>query len=241
MTDHNEDNPFKKKGFIFGAVLFVVLFLAAAVIGLTSSRGGGDTEPAPVATSASPDVPTVAAEDESVCGLPGYEETGTLTAAPEVTWTFVGSMAAPGSDATGPGVIDDDGVRSCYAHTVDGAVLAVANIWAMGSDARLSKLSLDRMTAPGPGRDAAMAANIPQSNTGISVQIAGVNVLSYDAKDATVDVAFRTNTGQLYSFPAPVTWVEGDWKLVLTDDGQPPLRPVALQSLGGFNPWEAGR
>lgn len=97
------------------------------------------------------------------------------------------------------------------------------------------------MTAPGPGRDAAIAANIPKSNTGVSVQIVGVKLLSYDGKDATVDVAFRTSTGQLYSFPAPVTWVDGDWKSVLTDDGQPPLRPSSLQSLGGYVPWEAAQ
>ncbi len=178
MTDHDDDNPFKKKGFIFGAVLFVALFLAAAVIGLTSSRGGGAGEATPAATSSPATAPPISASDKSVCGLPGYEETGTLTAAPATTWTFVGTMAAPGSDQAGPGTISADGVRSCYAHTVDGAVLAVANIWAMGSDARLSKLALDEMTAPGPGRDAAIAANIPKSNTGVSVQIVGMKLLS---------------------------------------------------------------
>jgi hypothetical protein len=241
MTDHDDDNPFKRKGFIFGAVLFVALFLAAAVIGVTSSLGGGDKETAPVATSPSSAAPQIAASDKSVCGLPGYEETGTLDAAPEATWAFVGTIAAPATEQAGPGVIGDDGLRSCYAHTVEGAVLAVANIWAMGSDGRLSALALDKMTAPGPGRDAAMAANIPQANNGLSVQIAGVKLLSYDGKNATVDVAFRTGTGQIASFPSPVTWVDGDWKLVLTDDGQPPLRPAALQSLGGYLPWEAGK
>ncbi|WP_434161440.1 hypothetical protein [Clavibacter michiganensis] len=241
MTDYEEQSPFKTKGFIFGAVLFVLLMLAVPIIGLTSSRGGGDEEATPAATSSPAATPQVAASDKSACGLPGYEETGTLSAAPATSWTFVGTMAAPGSEQAGPGTIGSDGVRSCYAHTVDGAVLAVANIWAMGSDARLSKLALDKMTAPGPGRDAAIAANIPKSNTGLSVQIVGVKVLSYDGRDATVDVAFRTSTGQLYSFPAPVTWVDGDWKSVLTDDGQPPLRPTALQSLGGYIPWEAAQ
>jgi hypothetical protein len=241
MTDHEEQSPFKTKGFIFGAVLFVLLMLAAPIIGMTSSRGGGDGKATPAATSPPADVPQIAAADKSVCGLPGYDESGTLEAAPEATWAFVGTIAAPSTEQAGPGVIGDDGLRSCYAHTVDGAVLAVANIWAMGSDGRLSALTLDKMTEPGPGRDAAMAANIPQANNGLSVQIAGVKLLSYDGKNATVDVAFRTGTGQIASFPSPVTWVDGDWKLVLTDDGQPPLRPAALQSLGGYLPWEAGK
>ncbi len=150
MTDHDDDNPFKKKGFIFGAVLFVALFLAAAVLGLTSSRGGGAGEATPAATSSPANAPPISASDKSVCGLPGYEETGTLTAAPATTWTFVGTMAAPGSDQAGPGTISADGVRSCYSHTVDGAVLAVANIWALGSDPACRSSPLTSRPPPAP-------------------------------------------------------------------------------------------
>jgi len=241
MTDHDDDSPFKRKGFIFGAVLFVGLFLAAVLIGLTSSRGGGDPEPTPVATSSpTPDTAAQPAKgDKSVCGLAGYEESGTLDAAPETTWAFVGTMAAPSSDTAGPGVTGNDGVRSCYAHTVEGALTATANVWAMGSDARLGKLVTEQLTVEGPGRDAALARQATSSGTGLQAQIVGFKVLSYTASDATVDVAFRLTNGQIIGAAIALRWDGGDWKVLLTDQGDVPYDPVMLSSLGGYIPWAA--
>ncbi|PPF14667.1 MULTISPECIES: hypothetical protein [unclassified Rathayibacter] len=238
MSDTESRNPFTSRGFIFGAIIFGVLVLAAILLAITSlGGGGGQSAPATSATpavTASPETDTAAA---SVCNLPGYDESGTLSTAPVTDWTIVGTMAAPSSDTAGPGVIGEDGLRSCYAHTVEGSLFSVANLWAMGTDGRLADAVLERQTAPGAGRDAAIAADIPQSNTGGSVQIVGFRVSSYTADEATIDIAFRSNTNQLLSFPAPVTWVDGDWKSVLTADGQPPFRPTALTSLGGYIPW----
>lgn len=236
MDEAEPRNPFTTRGFITGAVIVGVLALAAIVLAVTSLWGGGGQTP-PAATPNTLAPAEVDADAKSVCALPGYEQSGVLTAAPDTEWTIVGTMAAPGSDTAGPGVIADDGLRSCYAHTAEGALFAVSNLWAMGTDGRLSALALDRQTAPGPGRDAAIAAAIPQSNTGASAQIVGFRISTYTATDATIDLAFRLSTGELISFPAPVKWVEGDWKSVLTDDGQPPLRPSALQNLGGYTPW----
>ncbi|MFS0735352.1 hypothetical protein ABC304_04115 [Microbacterium sp. 1P10UB] len=236
MSDAESRNPFTSKGFIFGAIIFGVLVLAAILLAVTSlGGGGGQTAPA---TTATPTASAVAAgEAASVCGLPGYDESGDLTAAPTTDWTIVGTMAAPSSEEAGPGVVAESGLRSCYAHTVEGALFAMANLWAMGTDGRLSAVLLEEQTAPGAGRDAALAAGAAQSNTGGSVQIVGFRVSSYTATEATIDIAFRTNTNQLLSFPAPVKWVDGDWKLVLTDAGQPPFRPSTLTSLGGYTPW----
>ncbi|MCM6761265.1 hypothetical protein NB037_02425 [Rathayibacter sp. ZW T2_19] len=238
MSDTEQRNPFTRRGLIFGTIIVGILVLAGILVAVTS-LGGGDGQNTPVASA----TPTASATTEiqadaaSVCELPGYDESGTLTAAPVTEWTIVGTMAAPSSDTAGPGVIEDDGLRSCYAHTVEGALFSVANLWAMGTDGRLADPVLDRQTAPGAGRDAAIAADIPQSNTGGSVQIVGFRVSSYTADEATIDIAFRSNANQLLSFPAPVQWVDGDWKSVLTDDGQPPFRPSALQNLGGYIPW----
>ena len=54
---------------------------------------------------------------------------------------------------------------------------------------------------------------------------------------ATVDVALQTSTGEQVSFPVPVVWQGGDWKVQLTDDGTPVFRPAILQSLAGYVPW----
>ena len=243
ITDTTEEprNPFTSRGFLLGAVLVGVLVLAAILIGVSSLWGGGDEGTAPVASATPSSSPspssTVDAETASVCGLEGYEEDGTLTAPPVTEWVIVGTMAAPERADVGPGLTSDDGLRSCFAHTVEGALFATANLWASGTDARLSDLAIDRLTVPGPGRDAAMAADIPTSNTGLSIQIAGFKVLSYTGTDATIDTVCKLNTGQLVSFPMALKWVEGDWKTVVTDDGQPPYRPVNLTSLGGYIAW----
>ncbi|QHC61159.1 hypothetical protein [Rathayibacter sp. VKM Ac-2760] len=236
MNDSEPRNPFTKKGFIVGAAIVGVLALAGIVLGVTSlDAGGGGTTAATPGTSTPSS--TISADAESVCGLPGYDETGTLTAAPTTEWTIVGTMAAPNSETAGPGTTDDDGVRRCYAHTVDGALFAVANVWAMGSNARLGDAITDKLTVPGPGRDAALAKDTPQSNTGLSAQIAGFKLLSYSGDSATIDIAFRLSNGSIASSATDVAWSDGDWKVQLTDNGDSAYNPVALQNLGGYVPW----
>lgn len=237
MDDTEPRNPFTRRGFILGAAIIGALALGTAIIALTSPTPGGGEPNTPAATTTAAPVSTVPADAASICGLPGFEDSGTLTAAPVTDWSIVGTMAAPTSDAAGPGLVGDDGLRSCYAHTVDGAVIAMANVWAMGTDGRLATLVTEQLTVPGPGRDAALARDTTQSNTGLSTQIAGVKVLAYDGTNATIDIAFQVSDGRHISFPYALTWVDGDWKVVLTDDGLPIFRPTTLQSLGGYFPW----
>lgn len=231
-------NPFTTRGFIFGTAIVGVLALAAVVLAVTSpwADGGGENTPAAIGptTIATAAVPADAA---SVCGLDGYEESGTLTSPPTAQWSIVGTMVAPGSATAGPGVTDAEGVRSCYAHTVEGAVTASANLWAMGSDARLGQLATEQLTVPGVGRDAAIARETGKSSNGLSAQIAGFKVLSYTGTDATIDIAFKLSNGSLASSAQALRWSEGDWKVLVTDQGTSPYTPVVLQSLGGYVGW----
>jgi hypothetical protein len=228
--------PGSRRGFVFGAIVVGALVLTAVLIALTT-QGTGGSAPVAGAPTAAPPHPDADAGSDSVCGLPGFERAGTLTVVPDTDWVVVGTMAAPSRAVVGPGVVGEDGVRSCYAHTVAGAVFAAANLWAMGSDARLARLAVEQLTVPGPGRDAAIAADTGNGNTGVGVQIAGFKVLSYTGDAATIDIAFRMSTGQLVGFASALEWVGGDWKSVLTDEGKPPYRPVSLVGLGGYVPW----
>jgi len=238
MSDTESRNPFTSRGFIFGAIIFGALVLAAVLLAVTSLDAGGGQSTAAPATSATPTaLATADSAAESVCGLTGYEESGTLSSAPETEWTIVGTMAAPERADVGPGVIGDDGVRSCYAHTVEGALFATANLWAMGTNASLTTPVLEQLVVPGPGRDIALATEYGSSSNGVSAQIAGFKVLSYTGDRATIDTAFTLNNGTLSSGAQELQWSDGDWKVVLTDDGQPSYRPVALQSLGGYIVW----
>lgn len=238
MSQYSDRNP-ARRGFIFGAAIVGILILIAGVLIVSSLIGGGGT-PSATSTPEPSTSPTaaVAAGDASVCGLTAVEDTDTVTTAPIADWVIVGTMAAPTSEEVGPGLEDSDGIRSCYAHTAEGALFATANIWAMGTDSRLGPLITERLVVPGPGQDAALESQGAGSNSGgLAAQIAGFKILSYDGTDAAVDLAFRLNTGNLVSVPQALQWSDGDWKVLLTDDGQSSFQPSALQSLGGYIPW----
>lgn len=238
MSDTESRNPFTSRGFIFGAIIFGVLVLAAVLLAVTSlGGGGGQSTPAATATPAVSATPGINADAASTCGLDGYETTGTLTSAPTTEWTIVGTMAAPGSAEVGPGTTDDNGLRRCYSHTVEGALFATANIWAMGTNGSLGESITDKLAVPGPGRDAALAQAANTTGNGLSAQIAGFKTLAYSGDAATIDIAFTLNTGALMSIATELRWSEGDWKVQLSDDGQGAYRPVTLQSLGGYVPW----
>jgi hypothetical protein len=237
VDDTEPRNPFTTRGFILGAIIVGLLIVGAIIVSVLPRGEDLGAASSPTATAAPTPTADATPEGGSICDLPGIDASGTLSTPPAAEWTIVGTMAAPSTTTTGPGVVDDDGVRSCYAHTIEGALYAVANAWAMGSDARLAPLAIAANTVPGPGRDAAMAADTSRGSGGVSAQIAGFKILNYTDNEATVDIAFQLTNGTLTSFAATVAWSDGDWKGVLTDDGQPLFRPVLLQSLGGYTPW----
>lgn len=235
----NAHRPIRRsRGFIAGAALVAVLVVAGIVVSLgtllggrNGADGGKDGSSAPHAVRSSP-------AGGSVCGLAGLDPAGaTITVAPATRWATIGTMAAPSSPTAGPGRKQSDGLRSCYAHTVAGALFAVANVWSMGSDSRLYRSVLEQNTATGAGRTAALSEAVGPSNTGVSSQIAGFKITSYSPSEATVDIAFQLSSGTQISFPAPVKWQDGDWKIELGADGTPVFRPITLQSLAGYTPW----
>lgn len=234
-------SPFTRPGFIAAVAVIAVVVLVgmiAVVSGLLSRQDPGPTptETATATATADPDAPT--ADDLSVCGLEGFERTSSLDAAPENDWELVGTIAAPTSGAAGPGVVDD-GFRSCFAHTAEGALYAAVNFLAIGTDDTI-RPRLPELVAEGPGRDAAEEALASGSGGGIAgprAQVAGFRIGSYDGTNVTVDLALNYNDGRLISAPLKLVWEDGDWKMVLTDTGALPLDAALLSNLGGYIPW----
>ena len=238
MSTADSQSPFRSRGFIVAAIVVGAIVLAAIVVLVTSLLGGGDNhaDPTPAPTTSMSADPGSA--DPSVCGLEGFEETNSLTTAPGNEWELVGTVAAP-TDAkgTGPGTIDD-GFRSCYAHTAEGALFAAVNYVALASDSR-NVPRLPELVEPGPGRDAALAAGGSGGSSSTRLQVAGFQINSYSAEEAVVDIAWNvTSSGSaLVSMPVVLHWVDGDWKIVLDDNGQPPFAASPLENLGGYIPW----
>jgi hypothetical protein len=237
MSSTDTRSPFRSRGFIAAATGVGIIVLAGLIVlatTLTRTNDNAAGTPTPTPSSSAP--PSGNAEDESVCGLPGFDTTNTMTTVPNSEWELVGTVAAPTDEnVVGPGTTDSDGFRSCFAHTAQGALYAASNMLAMGSDARLQPLLAENLAVPGPGREAAMGA--APSTTQIRYQISGYDITSYNDEQATIDLAVTVSSGQTASVPFLIQWSGGDWKAVLTDGGQAPLDSAPLQNLGGYTPW----
>lgn len=238
MSNAEPRNRFTRRGFIIAAVGVGVIVIAAIIVlvAMLTRSPEPDPSPTPPASVTPSATPSADPADASVCGLRGYEEESSLTGAPDTEWELVGTVAAPTDpDSAGPGVIDDDGFRSCYAHTAEGALFAAINFVALGTDGTLRE-RLQELVAPGPGRDA-IASQPSGESSSSRAQVAGFKIAAYNGQDATVDLALNYSTGTLVSLPMRLMWVDGDWKLILTDSGQLPLAPAEISNLGGYIPW----
>ncbi len=229
-------SPFRSRGFIVAAAV-VGLIAVIAVIALIAGLFNGDDDATPPTPTASPAETTapVTGGDPSVCGLTALEDSSSLTTAPENTWELVGTMAAPTEAEVGPGAIDD-GLRSCFARTAEGALFAAVNFVATGTDATLGPRLID-LVAPGPGRDALKDQDAAGGSSSLRAQVAGFKVAGYTADSATIDLALNYSDGSLVSVPLKLQWAEGDWKVEMTASGDLPLAPAGLQNLGGYTPW----
>lgn len=236
MSDDNAqtDNPFARRGFIAAGIVVAVVVLAAVIVLVTSLTAPKHPAAQPTTT---PSGAAVSASDKSICGLKSFETESSLTAAPETKWELVGTVAAPTDSKVGPGKVDSDGFRSCYAHTAAGALFAAVGYIAVGSDAR-NVPRLYELLAQGPVRDQLQAAPSPGDPSSDRLQVAGFKVDSYSATEATIDVAWQVTSagGALVSFPTVLRWEDGDWKVVIEQNG-PPFAPSPLTSLGGYIPW----
>ena len=190
-------SPFQRRGFVTAAIVVAVI-VALGIFVLIATL---ISPPNPSPTSAPTNGPGPSAGDESVCGLEGFETTSSLDDAPDVRWEHVGTVAAPTDPDVGPGVVDGDGFRSCYAHTAQGALYFAVNYAAIGTDATLRD-RLPELVAEGPGRDALAEAIGGAGDTGSTAQraqIAGFKIGQYDGATATIDLAVNYSDGRLVS------------------------------------------
>ena len=227
-------NPFTSRGFIAAAIVVGVILLAGVIVLVTALTAPHTPVAKPTST---PSGPVASGDDKSVCGLPGFETESSLTTAPNTKWELVGTVATPTDPkGAGPG-LDDKGLRTCYAHTAEGALFAAVGYLAVGSDAR-NVPRLYALLADGPVRDQLQATPSPGDPSSDRLQVAGFKVNAYSASEATIDVAWQvTSAGsQLVSCPTVLRWEHGDWKVVIDKNG-PPFAPSPLASLGGYTPW----
>ncbi len=237
-TGTDETSPWTRPRFLVAAALVLLLVIAGIVLAVLPSNSNGPTPtPSPSSTPTPSQSATPAAAGESKCGLPAGSQTTPAAPPAGATWELFGTFAAPSIEDVGPGVVDPDGVRSCFAHSPTGALLAAINFWAMtGLDLTLG---VDpRLTADTPERAALAeqyAAEPPTPSTGVTYQVAGFQFRGVTDDSLVVDVAIRTATGAVGVVPTPLRWEDGDWKLVVPASGDTGTKQ--LPNLAGFVLW----
>ena len=189
------------------------------------------SEVTPTATAPAP---------EGSCPEGPVEMSGTVTTGPDANWVLVGKMAAPTVEDAGPAVEDEDGYRHCYARTPLGALVAAANLAAMGSEPSLAGRLTSDALVPGALRDRLLASPQPSSSSSGSGQLRGFRMVSYDGTKAVVELGMQTANGRYGSVMVELVWYDGDWRYGVRGEGAAQDLAVTYSwppSLVGFIVW----
>lgn len=230
----------KRQRLTLASTAALAAVLLAGCVQETPEQTSSPETPAPT-SSTSPAPTSDDSADESRCGVPGFEEESSLVQGPEAEWSYIGSIAVPGSDEIGPGEITPEGVRTCFAHTAAGAVTMAYNAAAQGSTAETS-LAFGDYVWTGPGREEILADREPATSEG-RLALAGFRVLAYDGASARIDVAVRIDSssgGGLVSSIYELVWEDGDWRIFAQSEESPGVNIETIQSLTGYLAWSEG-
>lgn len=253
-VEDEQDKPWWAAGrFIISAIavgLLLVLGIILAVAVWTEdepSAARSGKQPPPSA-SASPTAETDAATSASICGLSAAGGK-TLTSPPEnVEWVYLGGIAAPKSQKHGPGRIDEKtGLRSCYSHTPEGALLAFAGFLAASGDLELMQTTMEAMVLPGPGKEKALNTIEEDLEDGQEaappLEIAGYRLLSYTGEKATMEIVTSADSGEgevYVTTSAFMVWHNGDWHIKIGKDGSGGPVSGQVSDLSGYIKWGPG-
>lgn len=247
IDETNQQSPFTRPGFLVAAAFVVIIIVVGIVLGVTAMNRDDDpqaVEPSATTpiegppTSTNPSDEGTAAEG---CQVPGETVTGSLTTAPEAVWEYQGTMAYPSSETFGPTQTTDEGVRTCFQRSPEGALFAAANGAVQASDSQLIEPWLEYFLAEGPNRDAFLNAGSGggSDTSGIRARIAGFRMLAFDGETANIDVALQASVdGQtiIMSSVYALVWENRDWKLTMQDPSAP-VDFATIPDLAGYTIW----
>jgi hypothetical protein len=177
------------------------------------------------------------------CRASNVAQTWPSTPPLDVTWIFQSGMLMPTHPQLGPTIEDADGVRRCFQRSPAGAVVAamVTLVQAQAQDKDLYRAVLGRRFAPGAGRTAALGVQrtpVATDPAAPAIQFAGFKIVDYTPSRAIVSVAVQAAVDEIAALQVTVSWVDGDWKIVLTPDGRlTPTDAMVLVSLYGYIPF----
>lgn len=246
-NNETNENPFTRPGFIVSAVVVAVVLVLGAILGtvgiVNATREEPTAAPATTTSEEESEEPSEPAEEPaagaSICGLKGEVLEGTVDEAPEAKWEFQGTISYPTSEEFGPGKTDENGVRSCFQHSPEGALFMAANAMSQSSYPETYEPWLRYALSEGPNREAMLAEDAaPSDMQGTRMQITGYRVLDYSGDAATIDLlASVTTEGESADVSAVLhlVWENGDWRV---DSNQAEGVDVGTAtSTSGYTAW----
>ncbi|MFI5691392.1 hypothetical protein ACIA58_06095 [Kribbella sp. NPDC051586] len=265
-SDGEGTSVFAERGFIASAIVIGAVLICLVVWFMLGGRSDNPT--AGPSQTPSTLVPTGQPTDTGPTGPPATpteQPTATKTAPPPpnshtggchdhspdqaiprvaapvgVSWQFEAEMLIPLQAAGGPATTSPDGVRSCFAHSPTGAVLAAMVLLGQIQNPAVGIAALRSRVIAGPGKTAALAAAkddraTPPTMAG-ELQFSGFKVLDYTTTRTIIQVVANLENKAYGAMPVTMQWSHGDWYAVLQDDGtfNGSVEPDILSSLSGY-------
>lgn len=178
----------------------------------------------------------------SVCGLAGSElkPTSQVNMPAMRTKVFVDSTYYYYNNLTGPGKRADGDVPTCYAHSSEGAILAVANFDSLlvGRN-RLVDVVKATTYADDGQKNIIDSAQKNSDGASTSLTVVGYSIQVIDENNVIVSIAFQSSLSSSYLFKDSwsVVWDKGDWKLKAPVDGKSKIRKISSVENAGMVPW----
>jgi len=241
MTFDQEQRPRRRGTFIVAAVFVVLIVIAAVVLGIVLAVRGHSSASPSTSPSAQPRSSSTAAQGQTTqgaCGTVPYEKSNTLASAPATKWITWSATTLASSPTAGPSK-NDDGYRSCYARTPEGALYAIYNDAQYCTDSMVLPIATEQMTANGPGKQIAVNQAKSASACEPSGQyVQGFKIASYDGTNVTlylaIDVPGQASEAEVGE---QLVWQDGDWKVVVDSQGDSPIATNQISSMAGFTKW----
>lgn len=237
--DSEADRPFwSRPGFILAGVLIAGVAVLGIILGLTAGTDDEPTPAQPAVTAPAPPetaTPSVPPDDAAATTtpsstpepaaaadcpqLPGGDPEAALTTGPEVQWSPVGEVAAAFSEDHGPAA--RDGIKSCYAPTSTGALLAAYNFfgdfrtWSLDPvEVVESRFSSDSAQYAEVLEAAVGAANLREVEQRETLTAQGYRFLETSPDEYTIALIHTLNrpTGVVFTQDeTTVSWNGSDW------------------------------
>lgn len=178
----------------------------------------------------------------SVCGLAGSElkPTSQVNMPAMRSSLFVDSTYYYYNNLTGPGKRADGDVPTCYAHTSEGAILAVANFDSLlvGRNRLVDVVKATTYEDDGQ-KNIIDSAQKNSDGASTSLTVLGYSVQVIDENNVIVSIAFQSSLNSSYLFKDTwsVVWDKGDWKLKAPVDGKSKIRVISSVENAGMMPW----